>query len=121
MTQPVLQPWLTLPPRSRMVARWVSPPMASANSNVPAEKLLVGSPPASLRMLVSTLVPYMGSPVPDTPCSLMALLKRLVAATNASLSACSRKPAPLSETTMALSPLLPMTAPRPPRPANRLG
>src|SRR5450756_2423029 len=98
MTQSVRQPWLTLPPREMIVSRCVSPPIASADSNVPAEKFLVGRPPASLRMLVSTLVPYMGSALPDTGCSFSAAEKRLVAATNVSSSACSSELVPAYET-----------------------
>src|SRR5450756_1246355 len=106
MTQPVRQPWLTLPPRARIVSRCVSPPIASADSNVPAEKFLVGRPPASLMMLVSTLVPYMGSPVPDTACSFSAFVKRLLAALNASLSTGLSELVPAYETTRPLRPCL---------------
>jgi len=62
MMQPREQPWVAWPPRSVIVAACVSPLIFVASSNWPVLKLRVGYPPASLRMLVRTLVPNNGRP-----------------------------------------------------------
>ena len=57
ITQPDMQPWVGFPFRSAVILLRVSPLTLSAPSNRPELKLRVGSPPASLMMLMRMSVP----------------------------------------------------------------
>lgn len=57
MTQEVMQPWVHTPPRLVVTSFMCSPPTCSASAKRPSLKLRVGSPPASLRMLIRMSVP----------------------------------------------------------------
>ncbi len=121
MMQPRWQPCVASPPRSVISAACVSPLICVAPSNWPALKLRVGYPPASLRMLVRTLVPNDGRPVPVTPCRRRPSLNVFAAALKRASSAGWRVLVPVSSRMNALIFFEPITAPTPPRPMWRVG
>ena len=119
--QPGWQPWpvVPLPPRLWMMSALFSPLSEAAPSKRPLEKLRVGRPPASFRTLISASVPYELSVPPFLvrSCVSEAFVSFLMATSNSAGLAMGTGAWPSSSSTMALSPLEPMTAPSPPRPA----
>ncbi len=119
MTHPGMQRVPTFPSRARMISRSFSPRSPAAPSNCPEEKLRVGSAPISLTAPTIEAVPYRCCD-PLTP-SLGLVIRawaNSLQAVRKSLSSCIRTALPSAFLmTTAFSPLLPMTAPKPPRAA----
>ncbi len=122
MTQPVMQVVPTLPPRSSVISRSRWPYRFSAASKLPSLKLRVGNAPISLTAATMAEVPYMCiAPLrPVLGLSISSLANRRADARNSSGSASGGASVPEASRTTALSPLLPMTAPSPPRAATRV-
>ncbi len=109
------------PPRSAMSLERVSPEIASASSNRPELKLRVGNPPRRLIVFTRLAVPY----VVNVFFALLIEIAQSLATRRSSLlpTRLSVEPAERrgGSSTIAFIPLLPRTAPSPPRPACLLG